>query len=411
MVVFRLPWYTDSMERRISALKKRLICYFLLLCFLLSGCGAANSESREDAVRLLCLNIGKADCMLLLYRDSAYLIDAGYEQTWPALQTALAQYSVTKLNGVFLTHCHEDHQGGLMPLAESDVAVDAWYAARIFYDQKESKHPAKLAAAQRGQEVVWLDAGMEIAVGDDGRFTVLGPLTVNTDNENNNSLVLRFDSPESSILLTGDMKEDEEFELLDAGLLSPCDLLKVGHHGDNNATSKALLEAVRPKAAVILTSTAEEPDTPAESPLRRLDRIGCAVYVSQEARDALLFTLQDGEISVEDVSWQGVPERAEGIRLAIDTARDTVTIFNENASPLPLNGFALYSTKGNELMELPDGTLQPGGQYVIGTDESTVSIDARWRKKRVWNLANTDIGILYDAYGRPIAVADNGIQD
>ena len=40
-------------------------------------------------------------------------------------------------------------------------------------------------------------------------------------------------------------------------------------------------------AAVILTSTAEEPDTPAESTVRRLDKAGCAVYVSQEYHDAV----------------------------------------------------------------------------------------------------------------------------
>lgn len=392
-------------------MKKRWFCLLLLLCFLLTGCQAVVSESRKDAVKLLCLNIGKADCMLLMYGDGNYLIDTGYEQNWPALETALSQYGVNHLNGVFLTHCHEDHQGGLMALAQSGIEVDAWYAARIFFDQKESKHLAILAAAARNREVTWLDAGAEIDAGGGAGFTVLGPLTVNTDNENNNSLVMRFDSPQGSILFAGDMKEEEEFDLIDAGLLTPCDLLKVGHHGDNKATSKTMLKLVQPKSAVILTSTAEEPDTPADSTVKRLLKIGCEVYVSQEYHDAVLLTLKDGKVSAEDVVWQNVPERAKNVRLSIDVEQDTVTILNESGSALSLKDCALYSTKGNELFFLPDVTVAPDGQYVVGTGVSGVEIDAKWRKKRVWHETSRDAGVLYDAYGRPIACADNGIEE
>lgn len=392
-------------------MRKRFFCLLILLCYALAGCQAVNSESRDDAAKLLCLNIGKADCMLLMYGDANYLIDTGYEQTWPALETALSQYGVTRLNGVFLTHCHEDHMGGLTALAESKMEVDVWYAARIFYDQKESKHPAVLAAAYRGEEVAWLDAGAVIPVGSDAKLTVLGPLSVNMDNENNNSLVMRFDSPQGSILFAGDMKEDEEFELLSANLLSPCDLLKVGHHGDNNATGKLFLQAVQPKAAVILTSTAEEPDTPASSTMRRLEKIGCKVYVSQDYHDAVLLTLKDGEVSAEDVVWQNVPEKAKNVRLSIDVEQDTVTILNEGGFALSLKDCAIYSTKGNELFMLPEVTVAPGGQYVVGTKVSTVEIDAQWRKKRVWHETSQDTGILYDAYGRPIACGDNGIEE
>ena len=392
-------------------MKKRTLCFFLLMCLMLSGCQAVNSESRDDAVQLLCLNIGKADCMLLMIDDAAYLIDAGYEQTWPALEIALSQYGISRLNGVFLTHCHADHMGGLMRLAKSDIAVDAWYAARIFFDQKESRHPAMLAAAERGQELIWLESGAVISVSGGASFTVLGPLTVNTDNENNNSLVMRFDSPQGSILFAGDMKEEEEYELLDANLLTPCDLLKVGHHGDNKATSKTMLQAVRPKAAVILTSTSEEPDTPAGSTIKRLQKVGCEVYVSQDYHDAILFTLSGGAVSAEDIIWQNVPEKAQNVRLSISAEQDTVTIVNEGRADLSLKDCVLYSTKGNELFYLPDVIVAPGGQYVIGTGVSTVQTDAVWRKKRVWTQKSRDAGILYDMYGRPVAFADNGITE
>lgn len=386
---------------------KRL-CLLLLAAALLSGCAASRAE--EEA-RLLCLNIGKADCMLLSYDGRYYLIDTGYAQTYAALETALVQWGVEKLDGVFLTHCHKDHDGGMEALAQSDIAVDAWYAAEIYYDQKPSKHPAYLAAAQRGMEVRWLRAGDTVSAGSGAEFTVLGPLSVNEENENNNSLVMRFSCPAGSILLAGDMKADEEGELLAAGALTPCDVLKAGHHGDSGATTLALLRAVRPQAALILTSGFEETDTPAPSTLSRLAAAGCAVYVSQQAQDALLVILRDGKVEIQDVAWTGVPARRQGLELRLDGDADTVTIRNGAAAAQTLTGCFLFSTKGEERLELPEITLAPGQEYVIGSRATAGACDLTWDKKRVWHAKKRDQAILYDAWGRPLAYADNGIPE
>lgn len=386
----------------------RLLCLLLMAAALLSGCVPSRAEGEA---RLLCLNIGKADCMLLSYGGRYYLIDTGYAQTYAALETALAQWGVQRLDGVFLTHCHKDHAGSMEALAQSDIAVEAWYAAEIYYDQKAGKHPASLAAAQRGQQVRWLRAGDVIPAGEGAEFTVLGPLSVNEENENNNSLVMRFSCPEGSILLTGDMKADEEGELLAAGTLTPCDVLKTGHHGDGGATTLALLRAVLPRAAVILTSGFEEPDTPAPSTLSRLAAAGCAVYVSQQAQDALLVSLRQGKIEIQDVAWTGVPARRQGLALQIDGTEDTVTIRNNAATAQTLSDCFLFSTKGEDRLELPEITLAPGQEYVVGSRATTGERDLTWDKKRVWHAKKRDQAILYDAWGRPLAYADNGIAE
>jgi glyoxylase-like metal-dependent hydrolase (beta-lactamase superfamily II) len=154
--------------------KCALLLILVLMTSMLSSCAVSETDGGE-AAQLVCLNIGKADCMLLMYQNEAYLIDTGYEQNWPALEAMLRQYGVTRLNGVFVTHCHEDHEGGLMALAKSDTAVDAWYAPRIYYGITEALHPAVQAAAVRNASVSWLEAGNRLTVGSDGSFSVLGP--------------------------------------------------------------------------------------------------------------------------------------------------------------------------------------------------------------------------------------------
>ena len=391
--------------------KCALILTLTLMAGLFSSCALSETGANGE-LRLVCLNIGKADCMLLLYQDEAYLIDTGYEQNWPALEAMLRQYGVNRLNGVFLTHCHEDHLGGLMKLAKSDIQVNAWYAAQIYYGLTADQHPAVLAAAVRNENVSWLEAGNRISVGSDGAFTVLGPLTLNPNNENNNSLVMRFSCGQGSILFAGDMKEDEEYELLQAGVFSSCDVLKAGHHGDNNATGKQMLKIVQPKIAIILTDSREEPDTPASSTLKRLDEIGCAVYISQDFHDALLITLKKGQKpAVANVEWNGAPKRAEKVSLSIDVSQDTLTIYNHGSETLDLAGCCFYSTKGNELMDLPDATVAPGGQIVIGTKATNGGADVYLDAKRIWNKKNLDRAILYDAYGRVLACTDNGFTE
>ncbi len=389
-------------------------CALILALALIAGvtASAPPAVSETDEARLICLNIGKADCMLLMYQEDAFLIDAGYEQTWPALKTMLDRYGVTRLNGVFLTHCHEDHMGGLTALAQTGIAVDAWYASRIYSDVKEGRHPAVLAAAVRNESVTWLDAGNTIRAGSDGLLTVLGPLSVDTDNENNNSLVMRFSSPQGSILFAGDMKEDEENELLLSGAFSSCDVLKAGHHGDNKATTLKMLKIVQPKIAVILTDTREEPDTPAVSTLQRLNAVGCAAYISQDFHDALMVTLKNNQQpAVTDVVWEGAPRRAENVSLAIDASQDTLTIINRSGESLNLAGCSVYSTKGNELFALPDAAVAPGGQFVTGTESTGVGVDWQFSVKRLWHKKKLDRAILYDAYGRVLACTDNGLEE
>ena len=72
------------------------------------------------------------------------------------------------------------------------------------------------------------------------------------DDVNNNSLVIKLVYNDFSLLLMGDAEEVAVAQILQ--LPSPqlqANVLQVPHHGSRDAMSAALLEAVRPQAAVI----------------------------------------------------------------------------------------------------------------------------------------------------------------
>jgi len=204
---------------------------------------------------------------------------------------------------------------------------------------------------------------------------------------------------------------EEEEDLIRAGMLKPAQVLKVGHHGDNKATSQALLRIVQPKVAVILTHSFEEQDTPSIAALRRLNDAGCAYIVSQNVHDAILVTLDQGAVNVADISWGHVPAVPEGLTLSLNLANDLAIIENTGASPVNLEGMRLYSSKGKDTLTLPAYILAPGEQYFIGSRSTKGDYHLLFDKKRVWHESKRDMAILYDPYGRALFRTDNGFKE
>lgn len=274
----------------------------LLLALVLSCAGCAKTEERAQEVRLLFLNVGKADAAILSVDDRRYLIDAGDEEDWPVLAAAFESAGVQALQGVFLSHAHKDHAGGLVPLAQSDIEVEAWYAPALYTLKKNRRHPMAAAAALRGDEVHFLESGAQIDLGGGCKLQALAPLELDEKEENNNSLVLRLTTPYGGALFTGDMLLDEEEALLQSGADLSCDVIKIAHHGGGDATSRQLIEAAGPEYALISTSTAERAETPAPRVISLLQEQGAQTFVTQDHAAGVEFVFSAAGISAAGVS-------------------------------------------------------------------------------------------------------------
>ena len=146
---------------------KRLLAALLALMMLLTmtSCAAPDAAETDDKLTLVAFNVGKADALLLTSGDTAYLIDTGTEDSWTDLSRALEALGVTHLTGVIVTHMDKDHYGGAKQLAESDIAIDGWYASWAWEKEKWKKHPVVKAAAVRGEEITLLKPGDTLSDG------------------------------------------------------------------------------------------------------------------------------------------------------------------------------------------------------------------------------------------------------
>jgi len=352
-------------------------------------------------VSVLFINVGCGDAALVRIDGLFYLIDTGEKAAAPALYRGLALLDVHRIEAVFLTHTHSDHIGGMEALSRR-FDVGALYSAEISEDKKNGQNKIEELAEELNLPHTKLEAGNSIPVAQDVSFEVLGPLVCNEKDDNDNSLVLRLRINGRTLLFAGDMQFEEEATLLSAGIDLKADVLKVGNHGNPDATSGQFAGAVSPEIAVISTDTSEDADS---ANARVISALGSAhVYVTEDyACGVLLNVHADGEMAISNPE----PEKATAdIRiLNIDFDAQTVTIANESDTDADLSGYFIFSEKGSEVFIFPQGSHIGSGQTLtvacIGG-----SGDYIWNDTNVWNGKKGDTAVLYDCFGNETSRRD-----
>ena len=129
---------------------------------------------------------------------------------------------------------------------------------------------------------------------------------------NANSIVLRLDYGDFSMLLMGDAEEQTESRLLSRDADLTAKLIKIAHHGSRYASSEDFLKRVKPETAIISTGAWNRYSHPAQSVLDRLKGLNAKVYRSDlqgeitittrgKEKDYVIKTAKEGAVDV----WAG----------------------------------------------------------------------------------------------------------
>jgi competence protein ComEC len=220
----------------------------LVVAALLAVVGAFPAEGRQAGgagrfgLRVTVLDVGQGDAILLQPRAApAVLVDGG--PPGDDLAAQLRDEGVERLGAVVATHDQSDHVGGLWELLGQmrvDRLVQGVLGRRLLDRARESGVvPEQVAAGEELRsgrlrlEVLWPPREL------------LGSSAALAE-PNGYALVLLARWRRFSMLLTADA--EAEVAPLDVG---PLDVLKVAHHGSDDAGLAALLERSRPRLAVI----------------------------------------------------------------------------------------------------------------------------------------------------------------
>ena len=233
------------------------------------------------------LDVGQGDAVLLEAADGQrLLVDGGPD---PDLLVRRLDERIPSwdrhIDIALLTHPHEDHAAGLAGL------LPRYRVSRILETDMNSEGSGVLelraTALRHDIPRTRLTEGDSFALGQ-ARIDVLWPPAdaipdrILTDGRaiNGTSIVLAVRVGQQRILLTGDLEDDHDYDLLEriSDDDRPWDLLKVAHHGSATASSRPILEALRPRLAAISSGHGNTYGHPAMATLRRLREIDARVW-------------------------------------------------------------------------------------------------------------------------------------
>ena len=232
----------DVSARRLRGQWVALVaCGALALGLLWAGGGSAGSTP-VSGLRVSVLDVGQGDAILLQPAHAApVLVDGG--PPGDGLASKLRDEGVKHLGVAIVTHEQSDHAGGIEEL------LGRFPVGRLLY--------GRLSRRLRGEAVAAAVAPARVAEGDEIRSGALRLQVLWPPPEllaeppagadpNAQALVLLARWHRFSMLLTADA--EAEAVPIDSG---PLDVLKVAHHGSDDAGLGALLERTSPRLAVI----------------------------------------------------------------------------------------------------------------------------------------------------------------
>ena len=241
------------------------------------------------------LDVGQGDAAFLQSPSGkTMLIDGGPESAFPTIDQFLSNKGVIGLDTVIASHLHADHIGGLIQLVDTYPIGNFYYPP---FDAESETYFQLLDALKESQATVSSPlAGVDTLIpwDDAVEIRVLAPYKTVYSDYNDTSYILRVSYGNTAVLFTGDATSLGEKLALKAqpNHYFHADVLKVGHHGSSDSTSKKFLKAVSPTIAVISVGKNNDYGLPDEELLDRLNDAGITVYRTDE--DGSITLLLDG---------------------------------------------------------------------------------------------------------------------
>ena len=286
----RKPYNTRFLIRPLTEI--RILSAGILSALVLMVCLRLRPE-----FRFTCLDIGQGSCNLIEHNGRTYLFDAGsssVNDVWQyRIDSTLKYYGIRKVDIVFLSHGDMDHVNGIEQMLSQyhkniigQNAQDVTIGRILVPDLPvpDDRISAILSCAQKH--------GIKTGCVNEGALlkqtgmvmSILGPSPLRiTKDANQDCIVMMVQYRDLKVLLTGDLEKEGEEMFVRSWQGSPLFpgkgktgkmILIAGHHGSKYATSRELLDLVKPDLVLISCGRNNRYGHPAGQMLERVLQAG-----------------------------------------------------------------------------------------------------------------------------------------
>lgn len=250
------------------------------------------AQTLEGQLVVHMIDVGQADCFLLVQGEKTALIDCGTRSTGKDAVAYLQELGITELDYVIGTHPHDDHMGGMY-----DVITNFEVGTVIIPDVRNGKITANwymklMNELQTGDYEIHYAQEGDIYELEDANMQVLAAET-DVSNTNNYSIVLKVSFGEMDMIMTGDAETEIEKKILESGVDIDAEILKVGHHGSDTSNSEAFLDAISPEYGLISCGYSNKYEHPIKEVMERLQNRNVEIYRTDESGSVVMTITTD----------------------------------------------------------------------------------------------------------------------
>lgn len=353
---------------------RRFACLLLLVgvWLLATPLGTLAQADSSSAVEVVFLNVGQGDAAFIRSPEGKVaLIDAGERA---GLVEVLRAHGIDTIDIAIASHPHTDHIGAMADVIQA-MPVRYYMDNAVPHTSATYLH---LMQVLRDSDITYLQpVSRTIALGSVS-LKILPPPTRAILNLNDRSVGVIVEHGTFRALLTGDSERAELLHFLQLGV-PDVTVMKVPHHGSDDAVLPSFIQTTSPELAVISCGRWNQSGHPSPLTLRAYREAGVATLRTDVDGEVRVWGAEDGRFSIwterEGMVYEGVasnepmPEQEQADpRLGIQASSDILSLWVIPDAPGDdhenLNGeYSVISNHGTEPLQIGGWTLCDAAQH------------------------------------------------
>ncbi|WLR41525.1 cell wall-binding repeat-containing protein [Bacillus carboniphilus] len=225
--------------------------------------------------------------LFLLPNGKNVLIDGGLKSEGDKVVSYLNDLGIDKIDLMIATQLDEEHLGGLLTVLD-EISVKRFMNYSGTYNGYDSELIDELRRLDDDLYYEIAKEGNSITIDSSVDIQILNTRDSDSSNMDDSSTVLNVTYGETDFLLMSDATKKVEDKMIEKYDID-AEILQVGQHGANTATSSAFLNEVKPELSII--SYGENSNgLPSNDVIKRLEKVNSQIKSTKNHGDIKIVT-------------------------------------------------------------------------------------------------------------------------